>query len=267
MREPHPHEPVLGLINRTFGTLLGDARDGAGALLRPPAVMAGEERTSPVNDQAWRTLLAADRRWEELRAAAADLATTVAHVWADSEQSPAERQAAVRAAVTGARTRVVGALDEIDRSLRTLQSDLRPLARPARPTPVTAQQEAALANVRADLLMVLAGFEGSALIAEVLEQLRRYLAAGTDGALGAWLLAGSDWLEQYLRSRGASDWLELLEQQLADVVAPYLGPDAKLARSLLAHFEGGRGLHAAVTSMRYVLTSTLDELESSRPAF
>jgi hypothetical protein len=167
--------------------------------------------------------------------------TAAATAHGQAQYVPAERSRRAAEALTEARTgfdrshaAAGAALDEVTRLVRAA-------GLPPRPAPADAAQEAALANVRADMRMILDAVPAGQL-AERIVELTGEAAANRD-ALTTWLLAGSPWAGRYLASRGQDGMTEWLASNIGRALAPTGSRQVQQAVRALPLLEDGQ--HAA----------------------
>lgn len=196
--------------------------------------------------------------WARAEDALAALTGRVATIRQDPRLTPEARSTDVRAAVQQVRDVVDDELGTIERELGRLADRLRRETLPARPQPEDAAQEAALANLKTDLRMVLDATPASGLVHELLELLAQYQAANNQ--LAVWLLAVSDWPALYLRSRGRDtvEWTARLPHVLAGLAGD--AADKRLALALLDVVEGPRGMLGATVAMKALVRMRLDDI-------
>lgn len=151
-------------------------------------------------------------------------------------------------------------LEDIKAEAASLKGYLEKEALPQRPKPTysydAVTQEAELAGRKNDLRMLLDRIDRNETPARMAELLEKAVKSGD--ALGAWLLAGSDWPGMYLESRG----LDLGEYQgrVAAVLDRYDLPSVTKARKQLAFVNSTRGVYGLLALTQTVAGVKLDRL-------
>jgi hypothetical protein len=169
------------------------------------------------------------------------------------------KAAKVQTVIARARDKVDSDLAYASAAVDELVSALRVLALPARPAGPVADQEAVLENLRGDLRMVLDSVPTAGVTGRLLEQVRRYVAAGDE--LAVWFVGGgSDWPATYLESRGID--ARLFEAQLPDALNEVNSDAMEAARTILGLVTGPYALQGSVIAMRALARQTFADLAS-----
>lgn len=167
-----------------------------------------------------------------------------------------ERNRRATVAINTAVEEYAGAVASATAILDNTAADLQRAGVPLRPQPADAAQEAALTNLRADLLMVLAAVEPDALANRLRDVYADAVASGDE--LRAWFIAGSSWPSDYMASRGVHHVLPLLAGKLAEA---YVGVQRETFLQATTGYhavEKGRwALRKVLISLPYVLREDL----------
>lgn len=145
-------------------------------------------------------------------------ATAAATAYGSEQYVPAERQRRAAEALNTARAAFDQQLSAASSALDAVTAAVRAAGLPQRPGPADAAQEGALANLRTDLRMVLDPTPAGQLAERIVELTAD--AAGRGDALTVWLLAGSPWAANYLRSRGEDGMTGWLTANVGQALAP-----------------------------------------------
>ncbi|MDZ7677044.1 MAG: hypothetical protein U5K29_00655 [Acidimicrobiales bacterium] len=148
------------------------------------------------------------------------------------------------------------AAEEIRQLVDASAERLRATMLPPRPQPADAAQEAALANLRSDVAMVLDRLSAN----EVPERMEAMVREANDegDALSRWFLVATPWAKRYLESRGAelAGWSNRLPRIVAAV-----GDDLEEARAMhrvLETLESPKGMLGAVSALDHWIKARLD---------
>ena len=174
------------------------------------------------------TRLTAEARLSEMNSAAATLAGTVDQLLTDAETS-------------------------VDR----LAVELAQAATPARPpTTDPMLQEAVLASIKSDVVMVLDRYISDQVPTQAAELVATYAAAGND--LAVWLLVSSGWSDLYFKARGAD--LDEFTRRIAQAMTGTKDPEITKAQQLLRQLNGPKGVKALIVIARHAANMRLDDL-------
>ena len=247
MPQPDPLQQLIGVVDRvrsnTSRVMIGDSA---------PVVTV-------------RPLLASlFSNFDELTASLSGLVGKVALVLTDPRWAPAEAARQARELVDGARGDLDVNLQAMRAAADTAIARLVPLGVPARPEPIDAVQVAELTRREGQYRMLLDGLQITELLPRLVRLLREAVAAGD--AVAVWHLAGTDWAELYLESRGTPERSAQWCQQAADLLIPALGQDGRIARQLLDVFEGQYGLRAVLQVAETYVHHRLDDIARTVPS-
>ena len=142
---------------------------------------------------------------------------------------------------------------------------------PARPQPEDALQEARIAGIKGDLTMLLASRdEAGALVSEVDEYLARALASGDKLAVS--VVAGSGWLDLYIRSRDddgyfATQATGMLDQAVSTRLdaQPSADPAFDLRQLNRILTDPNRGAQSILTLLQGFVVQVFDDLAGWQP--
>jgi hypothetical protein len=168
------------------------------------------------------------------------------------------------AAMNDAAATLAGTIDQLltdaETAVARLAVDLAKAAMPARPpTTDPLLQEAQLAAIKTDIVMVLDRYSGDYVPTQAAELVAAYAAAGND--LGTWLLVSSGWSELYFKSRGAD--LDMFTLDIAKAMTGTKDPELTNAQQLLRQLSGPKGVRALITIARHAASMRLDDLRRS----
>jgi hypothetical protein len=152
---------------------------------------------------------------------------------------------------------------------RVLETSAKASA-PPRPQPEDALQEARIAGIKSDLTMLLANrADPRALVDEVDEYLAQALASGDK--LAVWVVAGSGWLDLYIRSRGEDEYfVTAATASLDQVVSTRLDsqsadPAFDLRQLNRVLTDPQRGVQAILTMLQGFVVSVFNDLVGWSP--
>jgi hypothetical protein len=153
---------------------------------------------------------------------------------------------------------------------RVLETSAKASA-PPRPQPEDALQEARIAGIKSDLTMLLANrADPRALVDEVDEYLAQALAK--DDKLAVWVVAGSGWLDLYIRSRGEDEYFVTratasLDQVVTSRLAAQPSPDPTFDLRQLDRVlaDPQRGVQAILTMLQGFVVSVFNDLAGWLP--
>jgi len=192
-------KPQSGLLD-TYQSMVFESRARVNNAL--PAFAGSEPHALTVIRNEWRTagtaLDAIDQLFDGIGEA----------LWAEytnSDLNDQARNTRVQSVITQYRAVFDAQVQAADSALTgVLQAGAKASA-PPRPQPEDALQEARIAGIKSDLTMLLANrVEAGALVEEVDEYLAQVLASGD--RLAVWVVAGSGWLDLYIRARGEDEY-------------------------------------------------------------
>lgn len=236
MAAPDPLAMVAGVVDRVERRITG--------LIPNPNIYSDGQ----VRNLMLRTTGPLFEAWRIVQATAAGLRTAVPAVRGDTRYSEAERQRQVEELTAAASATITAAVNTMQTRADELERGLTPLGDVARPTPVDAAQEARIANLKADMTMVLAALGGAD---DVASRLLKFLTdANANGdQLTVWVIATSGWANMYVESRSFS--VERWVQRLDDTIGQLLTGEAAAARRVLAELRGGDGLGVAIQAAQH----------------
>lgn len=253
-----PHNPMLDTY-RKHTAIVRNTMDST--LQR----VEGESTPKPVRTarRSWEPVSASLETIDQMLADLGEAVFAIAINRDLTEEAKGERYAG-QAQV--ARSALDGTTGEILRQSNEILAQLRTAAYPARPDGEIAAQEAALANIKADLRMVLDPLSDGMYVTQKLgAQLSRALMDGD--VLASWLLASTRWPADYLDSRGAGDFEGAWDATVGDTLDAVADGDlAKVRRVYRAVASYERGLPLLETLFVNLLPGIVNDLIGWRPS-
>lgn len=256
-----PHNPIL----ETYRTLSGNVRELGQGLLTKPFLLSEAQAESAALTRAKNEWLPVPRLLGVIDETISNLGEFVFAAITDGRLTPDAKAQDIASAANASRAAIDEATTEVQRRVGVILDALRSEAYPARPAPSDATQEARLAGIKGDLRMVWDGLEAGGDLVDAIEgSLRRSI--GDNDTLTTWLIASTHWPADYLQSRGASEYAQLLDSRVAVVLDGLAPADLAGARRLyLALADGRKGL--PVLSLLFgQLSHVVDDLAQWRPS-
>ncbi len=161
----------------------------------------------------------------------------------------------VAEAITQAKTSIDGHMETLIQLTEQLKSELQRQLTPNRPEKIDYGE---LANLKADLRLVLDSKEPREAINRMAQALEEALTAGD--ALTTWLLAGSNWPALYLESRGITNPAEW-EEVRGKVLVKHASESQLQARNLLQLLDSPKGVGGIISSLRLYANAEIDSLQ------
>lgn len=256
-----PHNPVLD----AYRDLSGNVVELAAPLLAKSFLVSENEQDPPYLRTAKNEWQPIPRLLQQIETALTGLGEAIVQISFDGRLSPEAKRDDLAAATAAARLQINGATAEITTRADRIVEVLRTAAFPARPGVADAAQEARISGLKADLRMVWdpVGADQE-LVQAITESLQRSI--GDDDELQSWLIASTRWPEDYLRSRGAEHYIELLQQDIATTLDSHSPANLTQARRLYRTLSDGRYGLPVLASLFGHLDGIVDDLAAWRGA-
>ena len=192
-------KPQSGLLD-TYQSMVFESRARVNNAL--PAFAGSEPHALTVIRNEWRT---AGTALDSIDSLFDQLAEALWAEYTNSDLTDQARNTRAQSVITQYRAVFDAQAQAASTSLTSVLETAAKACQPARPQPEDALQEARIAGIKSDLTMLLANrVEAGALVEEVGEYLTA--ALNRDDKLAVWVVAGSGWLDLYIRARGEDEY-------------------------------------------------------------
>jgi hypothetical protein len=253
-------------MRNTYTKLVDEVVQKVGAALPPaPPAYLPDHRPDAVRAAADKWVPFGPDRLAEIDAYLTTLGDALFLIWSNQDYTDEAKVTQAATAEAAAREQVPAMSREVLARANTVLSGLRSASYPSRPQPRDAAQEAALANAKADVQMVLGPIDDPmGAVTRMSELLGRAMTAGDD--LTTWLLASSTWPGDYLDSRGMHDYSMAWDAEVAQVLDQATpGPLAEVRRTYRIVSNPRAGLPALELLLGSVMDQILVDITAWRP--